>query len=358
MSFADCNIKLQRADFCLEARFSIPEKGVLGIFGHSGSGKTTLLRCIAGLEKGVQGSIEVNNTTWLGDRDNLSSRRRNIGYVFQDGRLFPHLTVNENLEYGRRRNSCSNNESVNRDQLYGLLNIGHLLNRQPSQLSGGESQRVAIGRALLKGPQILLLDEPLSSLDHERKQEILPFLGKLHEELSIPMLYVSHSLEEVSFLCDHMLVMEHGSIMFKGNIHETLVSPRSPLATADNAAAVIEGTISKQEKDFQILTVHTKNGNVIQVQGVLPIGQSVRLRILASNISLSKTAASDSSILNILEGVITEIIEQQEAHVLLQVDVNQDILLVRITRKSYRLLALDLQQKIFVQIKAVSIHSL
>lgn len=358
MSFAECNIKLQRDDFCLEAKFSIPEKGVLGIFGHSGSGKTTLLRCIAGLEKGVQGSIEVNNTAWLGGVENLSSQQRNIGYVFQDGRLFPHLTVNENLEYGRRRNSCSNNEAVNRDHLHELLNIGHLLNRQPSQLSGGESQRVAIGRALLKEPQILLLDEPLSSLDHERKQEILPFLGKLHEELSIPMLYVSHSLEEVSFLCDHMLVMEHGRIIFKGQIHETLVSPRSPLATAGNAAAVLEGTISKQEKDFQISTVHTNNGNAIQVQGILPIGQHVRLRMLASNISLSKKAVSDSSILNILEGVITEIIEQQEAHVLLQVDVNHDILLVRITRKSYQLLALDLQQKIFVQIKAVSIYSL
>lgn len=357
MSFAECDITLQRADFMVEAKFSVPEKGVLGIFGHSGSGKTTLLRCVAGLEKDVQGSIEVNNQTWLGGRCNLSSRQRNIGYVFQDSRLFPHLTVGENLQYGVRRN-LRNVETVDRDYLLELLNIGHLLNRMPSQLSGGETQRVAIGRALLKKPQILLLDEPLSSLDWSRKQEILPFLGKLHEELSIPMLYVSHSLDEVSFLCDQILLMEQGRVRFKGNIQDALVSPRSPLSTAENAAAVLEGNVSKQEKEFQMSTVHTSHGNAIQVPGVLPIGQQVRLRMRASDISLSKTAASDSSILNILEGVIAEVVEQQQSHVLLQVDVKQDILLVRLTKKSYQLLGLDLQQKVFVQIKAVSIQGL
>jgi molybdate transport system ATP-binding protein len=357
VSFAECDIKLQRADFSVEVKFSVPERGVLGVFGHSGSGKTTLLRCIAGLEKNVHGSIELDNEVWLGGNCNLPSQQRNVGYVFQDSRLFPHLTVNENLEYGIRRNP-HNIDSLDRDYLHELLNIGHLLNRMPSQLSGGETQRVAIGRALLKKPKILLLDEPLSSLDWKRKQEILPFLGKLHEELSIPMLYVSHSLEEVSFLCDHMLVMEQGSIRFKGNIQDSLVSPESPLATAENAAAILDGNVSKQEKEFQISTIHTKNGNAIQVPGILPIGQHVRLRTRASDISLSKKAASDSSILNILEGVITEIIEQQQAHVLLQVNVNQDRLLVRLTNKSYQLLGLDLQQKVFVQIKAVSIRGL
>jgi molybdate transport system ATP-binding protein len=357
MSFAECDISLHRAEFSVEAKFTIPEKGVLGIFGHSGSGKTTLLRCIAGLEKGVRGHIRVNKEAWLEGQQHLSSQQRNIGYVFQDSRLFPHLTVSGNLEYGIRRN-LRNVETVNRDYLLELLNIGHLLNRMPSQLSGGETQRVAIGRALLKKPQILLLDEPLSSLDWNRKQEILPFLGKLHEELSIPMLYVSHSLDEVSFLCDYILLMEQGRVRFKGDIQDALVSPQSPLSTAENAAAVLEGNVSKQEKEFHMSTVHTKNGNAIQVPGVLPIGQHVRLRMRASDISLSKTAASDSSILNILEGVIREVVERQQAHVLLQVDVNQDILLVRLTKKSYQLLDLDLQQKVFVQIKAVSIQGL
>ena len=357
MSFAECDIQLQRADFSIETKFSIPDRGVLGIFGPSGSGKTTLLRCIAGLEKEVSGRIELADEVWLDQDKSIPSQQRNVGYVFQDSRLFPHLSVADNLAYGMRRQNRPG-EVIDRDDLLTLLNIDHLLARRPSQLSGGEKQRVAIARALLKNPQVLLLDEPLSSLDQKRKQEILPFLGKLHEELKIPMLYVSHSLEEVSFLCDHMLVIEQGRVRFDGDIHQALVSSDSPLATAENAAAILDGNVSKQEKDFQISTVHTRNGNAIQVPGILPIGQHVRLRLRATDISLSKTAATDSSILNILEGIIIQVVEQQPTHVLLQVDVNQDILLVRVTIKSFKLLALAPQQKIFVQIKAVSIHSL
>lgn len=359
MSYGDCFIQLRRDNFSIEAKFTIPEKGVLGIFGHSGSGKTTLLRCIAGLEKEVSGRIEINNEIWLSDKQHLSTQQRNIGYIFQESRLFPHLSVEKNLDYGASRSSPKHEDSnkVNREHLLGLLNIEHLLDRYPRQLSGGEKQRVAIGRALLKKPQLLLLDEPLASLDDYRKQEVLPFLDKLHGELNIPMLYVSHSLEEVSRLCDHMLVMQQGEVKFKGSLHDALVSLGSPLATAENAAAVLEGNVSKQEKDFQLSTVHTLNGNAFQVQGVLAIGQHVRLRVQASDVSLSKTAATDSSILNILEGIILQIIEQQGAHVLLQLDISGDILLTRITRKSYQRLDLDINQKVFVQIKAVSIHS-
>ncbi len=355
MSFAECNIQLQRPDFSIDAEFTIPSKGVLGIFGHSGSGKTTLLRCVAGLEKNVTGRIEVNGETWLSSKKNLSSQQRNVGYIFQESRLFPHLSVGKNLQYGCRRNSASQN-SIDREHLLELLNIGHLLERRPFQLSGGEKQRVAIGRALLKNPQMLLLDEPLASLDQKRKQEILPFLDKLHEELNIPMLYVSHSLGEVSRLCDHMLVLEQGRAVFKGNIHDTLVSPESPLAAANNAAAVLEGNVSKQEKNFLLSTIHTNNGTALQIQGILPIGQKVRLRVRASDISLSKTVATDSSILNIIEGVITAIIEERDAHILLQLVANEDILLSCISKKSYQSLQLGINQSIFMQIKAVSIH--
>lgn len=358
MSYGDCHIQLRRDNFSIEAEFTIPEKGVLGIFGHSGSGKTTLLRCIAGLEKEVSGRIEINNEVWLDDKQHLSTQQRNIGYIFQENRLFPHLSVENNLDYGASRSSRKDeNNKVNREHLLDLLNIAHLLDRYPRQLSGGEKQRVAIGRALLKKPQLLLLDEPLVSLDEYRKQEVLPFLDKLHGELNIPMLYVSHSLEEVSRLCDHMLVMQQGEVKFEGSLHDALISPKSPLATAANAAAVLEGNVSKQEKDFQLSTVHTNNGNAFQVQGILPIGQRARLRVQAADVSLSKTPAMDSSILNILEGVVSQIIEQQGAHVLLQLDINGDILLARITRKSFQRLDLAVGKKVFVQIKAVSIHS-
>ena len=359
MSFAECHIQLQRADFSVDAEFSIPSKGVLGIFGHSGSGKTTLLRCVAGLEKGTTGRIEVNGKTWLDAKNSLSIQQRNIGYIFQESRLFPHLTVAKNLAYGANRNSGSDSDrgnNVDREHLLELLNIGHLLNRRPFQLSGGEKQRVAIGRALLKNPQMLLLDEPLASLDYKRKEEILPFLDKLHDELKIPMLYVSHSMEEVSRLCDYMLVMEQGRVQFNGNIHDALVSPESPLAKTDNAAAILEGSVSKQEKDFQLSTVHTQNGTALKVPGILPLGQRVRLRVQSGDISLTRTAAKDSSILNIIESIVSKIVEQQTSYVLLQLNANGDILLARISRKSYQLLALGVGERVFMQIKAVSIH--
>lgn len=360
MNFAECKIQLQRSDFIVDAEFTIPAKGVLGIFGHSGSGKTALLRCVAGLEKNARGRIQVNGETWLDDKKSLPCQQRNIGYIFQENRLFPHLTVAKNLAYGASRNPANHAAktiTVDREHLLELLNLRHLLTRYPFQLSGGEKQRVAIGRALLKDPQILLLDEPLASLDEKRKQEILPFFDKLHEELHIPMLYVSHSMEEVSRLCDHILVMEQGNVRFKGTVHDALISPASPLVRADNAMVLLEGNVSKQEKDFQLSTVHSINGNAFQVQGVLPIGKQVRLRVQASDVSLSKTASTDSSILNILEGIISEIVEQQSSHILLRLNINADVLLARITRKSYHLLDLSIDQKIFVQIKAVSIHS-
>jgi len=351
-----CAIKLQRKAFAIDVEFDIPSRGVLGIFGHSGSGKTTLLRCLAGLEKEVQGHIEFNAQTWLSRSQNLSSQSRNIGYIFQEDRLFPHLNVQQNLDYGSVRSSTNNPAPLDREHLFELLNIGHLLNRKPQQLSGGEKQRVAIGRALLKNPQIMLLDEPLASLDKKRKQEILPFLSRLHRELSIPMLYVSHSMEEVSLLCDHIIVMEQGRIQFDGRLHEALVSPESPLAKTDDAAAVLDGIVAKQEKEFQLSTIQTANGNNIIVPGSTAIGQPVRVRIQASNISLCKTAITDSSILNIIKGTISAIVDESSSHVLLQINSRNDLLLARITQKSYQQLGLGIGQTIYMQIKAVSIH--
>ena len=351
-----CAIKLQRKEFSLAADFEIPARGVLGIFGDSGSGKTTLLRCLAGLEKQAQGKISFNGQNWLSESQNLSSQVRNIAYIFQEGRLFPHLNVRENLEYGTKRCTENNTTSLNRKDLFELLNIGHLLNRKTQQLSGGEKQRVALGRALLKNPQIMLLDEPLASLDKKHKQEILPFLSCLHRELSIPMLYVSHSMEEVSLLCDHIIVLNQGRIQFNGRLHDALVSPDSPLAKADDAAAVLDGLVIKQEKEFQLSTIQTANGNNIIVPGKSKVGQQVRVRIQASNISLCKTAITNSSILNIIEGTISAIVDESGSHVLLQINSRNDLLLARITKKSFQQLDLNIGQSIYMQIKAVAIH--
>ncbi len=355
MSFGECNICCKRADFIVEAAFTIAEKGVLGIFGHSGSGKTTLLRCLAGLEKDVQGSIEINGQVWLDENTNLSSQQRNIGYVFQEGRLFPHLTVSGNLEYGANR-ICGQdfkNNNFDRDHLYELLNIQHLLNRYPHQLSGGEKQRVAIGRALLKKPKMLLLDEPLASLDEQRKQEILPYLEQLHEELSIPIIYVSHNMDEMLRLCDYILVMEKGKSIFSGNIHDALISPESSLATVGNAVVVLEGNVSRQEKDFNISTVHTVNGNQFQVPGLMAIGKHVRLIIFAKDVSVTLTKTTGSSILNIIEGKVAGVLDKKQGRVLLQVNCHEDTLLSLISIKSFQLLDLSVDKKVYIQVKAV-----
>ena len=351
-----CSIKLQRKEFSVEAEFNIPSRGVLGIFGDSGSGKTTLLRCLAGLEKQAQGEIEFNGQNWLSETQSLSSQTRNIGYIFQEGRLFPHLNARENLEYGTKRCATNNPCSIDRKKLLELLNINHLLDRKPHQLSGGEKQRVALGRALLKNPQIMLLDEPLASLDKKHKQEILPFLSCLHRELNIPMLYVSHSMEEVSLLCDHIIVLKQGRIQFDGRLHDVLVSPESPLAKADDAAAVLDGLVAKQEKEFQLSTIQTANGNNIIVPGKAEVGQQVRIRIQASNISLCKTAITGSSILNIIKGTISAVVDESGSHVLLQINSKNDLLLARITQKSYQQLELSIGLSIYMQIKAVAIH--
>ena len=357
MSANYCNISLERRDFSLRAEFEIPARGVLGIFGHSGSGKTTLLRCIAGLENDASGQITLNQQHWLTVHRSTPTHRRNLGYVFQDSRLFPHKTVQKNLDYGaRRRQPGVTGNEVDSGHLLELLAIGHLLQRKPHELSGGEKQRVAIARALLKSPDILLMDEPLASLDDSRKQEILPYLERLHDELNIPMLYVSHSLPEVSRLCDYMLVLEQGRVVFAGDTPAALVDTASPLAHARNAAAMLEGVTIHHDREHKLTTVQTQAGNRLLLQGALAVGQKTRLRIKANDVSLCLNRPAGSSILNILEGIVTECTDEAEGTVLLKVNCAGDDLLVRISRFSYVALKLEPGAGVFAQIKSVSIR--
>ncbi|HEY0289275.1 MAG TPA: molybdenum ABC transporter ATP-binding protein, partial [Pseudomonas sp.] len=215
LALSPCGIDLRLdhgwGDFHLQVKVRLSASGVTAIFGQSGSGKTTLLRCIAGLERAKNGYVEVAGECWQDEarRFFLPPDRRPLGYVFQEASLFAHLDVRQNLEYGQRR-IAPNQRRVSLEQAVELLGIGHLLKRSTQHLSGGERQRVAIARALATSPRLLLLDEPLAALDQGRKQEVLPYLGRLHSELGIPMLYVSHSLAEVSRLADHMLYLENG----------------------------------------------------------------------------------------------------------------------------------------------------
>ena len=346
-----CSISIKKESFNLNASFSIPEKGVLGIFGQSGSGKTTLLRCLAGLEKKVKGDIKFNNQIWLGKRNNLTAQQRDIGYVFQDSRLFPHLSVKENLEYGCKRSGSIN--EANKKYLIQLLNIFPLLERMPESLSGGEKQRVAIARALLKRPQLLLMDEPMASLDDTHKNEILPYLERLHDQLNIPIIYVSHSIDEVSRLCDDMLVLESGQLVFNGTITDALTSVDSPLLNTEHSIAVLNARVVSTDTSFGLSAVSTTGGSVFQVKGELKKNTPVRLRIPAADVSLCKSKPNDSSILNILPARILSVVEETASEVLLQMSVNKDILLARISKKSFKYLDLKFDMPIFVQVKGI-----
>jgi len=351
MAKGRCSISIDKDDFNLQARFEIPEKGVLGIFGQSGSGKTTLLRCLAGLEKKVKGEIEFNNQVWLGKRKQVNAQQRNIGYVFQDSRLFPHLSVKDNLEYGCKR-AGSVNES-NKQYLIQLLNIFPLLDRMPASLSGGEKQRVAVARALLKRPQLLLMDEPMASLDDTHKNEILPYLERLHDKLNIPIVYVSHSVDEVSRLCDQMLVLSAGKVAFSGTITDALTSVSSPLLNTTNSIAVLNAQVIKTDSNYGLSTVSTASGSEFLVKGELKKGRSVRLRIRAADVSLCKSKPTDSSILNILPARILGVVEETSSEVLLQMAVKKDILLARISKKSFKQLGLKFDMPIYIQVKGV-----
>jgi molybdate transport system ATP-binding protein len=356
VSAGHCNIHCVREGFALRAAFEIPARGVLGVFGVSGAGKTTLLRCIAGLEPAARGEIRIGAAHWLQAGRSLPVHRRRLGYVFQDGRLFPHRTVAQNLDYGRRRRPPAVDDAgIAREQLLDLLALGKLLQRFPHELSGGEMQRVAIARALLAAPALLLLDEPLASLDEARKQDILPYLERLHDALHIPMLYVSHSLAELTRLCDSVLVLERGELVYQGDIRQALIAPDSPLSHLRDASCLLDCWVSGHDTRYDLTTVHTASGNKFQLRGRLPAGQHTRLRILASDVSLCTERPLNTSILNILQGTVVRTSAEADASVLVTVRSREDDVLARISLKSRELLAIEPGREVYVQIKAIAL---
>ncbi len=362
-----CGIRLQRSAFKLAVDFDIPAKGVLGIFGHSGSGKTSLLRCIAGLEHGVTGSITVDNQVWLAEtQPTLPSHKRNIGYVFQDNRLFPHLDVEGNLKFGMKRRGdrssdqgadkgTDNNAHVTWDAVLEMLGIQHLCKRLPHELSGGEKQRVAIARALMSNPKILLLDEPMASLDDRRKAEIMPFLEKLHDELHIPILYISHSIDEVLRLCDYVLVLEDGKQHYMGEVHQALITPDAPFMQMDTSAVLLDGTVERMDTEFSVSEVRISQDGIIYVPGLLEQGKEIRIRVVASNVSLCLTPPESTTILNILPAEIVDIQDAHDGQVIVSLLVGEQVLLSRISKKSCANLCLNKGRQVYAQIKAVSL---
>jgi len=355
----DVRLHLKYSAFALEVDLHLPGRGVTALYGHSGSGKTTCLRCIAGLERAEDGFVQVNDEVWQDSRSGLfvPPHKRALGYVFQEASLFPHLSVRANLEFGLKR-IPRGQRRVDMAQATELLGIGHLLERHPQHLSGGERQRIGIARALLTSPRLLLMDEPLAALDSKRKSEILPYLERLHDELDIPVLYVSHAQDEVARLADHIVLLRDGKALASGPIGETLARLDLPLALGDDAGVVISGTVSAYDAHYQLLSLQLP-GSALHMRvahAPLALGKALRIKVQARDVSLNVQAEEHSSILNRLPvTVIQEIAADNNAHVLVRLDAGGTPLLARITRFSRDQMQLHPGQTLWAQIKAVAV---
>ena len=349
--------KLDYSGFSLDVDVELPGRGVTALFGPSGSGKTTLLRCIAGLERAPDGVLQVNGAVWQDDakRIFLPTYQRPLGYVFQEASLFPHLDVRRNLEYGMKRVPASERR-VSLEQAIELLGIGALLAQKPDTLSGGERQRVGIARALSVSPKILLMDEPLAALDLARKQEILPFLERLHDELEIPILYVSHAPDEVARLANHMVVMDGGRALANGPLSETLARLDLPIRLGEDAGVVIDANVGARDETWHLLRADFAGGSLWVRDTGAAVGEPVRVRILARDVSLAWVRPDHTSILNQLPGTIVALAD--DAHpslALVRIQVGDTPLLARVTKLSAETLGLAPGKSVWVQVKSVAL---
>jgi molybdate transport system ATP-binding protein len=346
---------LERRGFRLAVDAEIPGRGVTALFGRSGCGKTTLLRCVAGLERSARGRLVVNGETWQDGNRFIPAHQRPLGYVFQEGQLFPHLSVQGNLLYGYRRIPVVQ-RIVQPDDVVKLLGLEMLLQRRVTEISGGQRQRVAMGRALLTSPRLLLMDEPLAALDAISKAEILPYLERLHDELSIPILYVSHAIDEVTRLADHMLFMEGGVIRAAGALPELITRGDLPLAHAEGAAAVIEARVTGHDDRHHLTELEFAGEALMISRENLQRSARVRVRIMARDVAINLTRPRDSSVLNCLPARVLDLSDDPHpGHVLVRLAVGDATLLSRITRRSLEHLDLQPGSRVYALVKSVAI---
>ena len=358
----------QRDGFTLRAQFAVPTPGIVALFGRSGCGKTTLINVISGLLEADEARISLDDVVLTDTRAGTAVpvERRRIGYVFQDARLFPHFTVRGNLRYGLKR--ADGNQVIAFDEVVALLGLEHLLDRRPHQLSGGERQRVGLGRALLAQPHLLLLDEPLASLDTARREEVLPYLEALRDRLSLPMVYVSHQFEEVLQLATHVVLLDAGQVVAQGNLNELSLRPElRQIVGPDAVGSVLDGVVTRADPsnglaDLQIgagtLHVSLKGisaGNRAVSEGIPSGDTRIRIQLLARDIILATQKPQGLSVRNELEGVVTELTPDDYDAVLVKVDIGGSaIVLSRITREAASSLGLQPGAKVWALVKAVS----
>lgn len=333
----DIDYDLRKGDFHLSVKAVIPMTGITGVFGASGAGKTTLLRCIAGLDDIGESGIPVH--------------RRRIATVFQKAELFAHLNVRQNIEYAERRAS---EPGLAVDDAVEMLDLRGLLSRKPMTLSGGEAQRVAIARALCQSPRLMLMDEPLAGLDETRKHELMGYLEKIHAQTQLPIVYVSHQIDEICRLCDHLLVLDSGSLVACGDLRTTLTRLDVPQLSGAIAGSVLHALAAAyDEKDD--LTVFQFAGGEVHVPGEYSHGEH-RLRIAANDVSVAVSRSTSSSILNILPAYIDAVEVEGRATRLLRLTLGDDVLLARITGRSWQQLGLQIGAEVYAQIKSVTVR--
>ncbi len=343
-----------QSGFELQLDCTLPASGITAVYGPSGSGKSTLLDCIAGLREPCADSvIRLDGETWQGPGITVPAWKRHIGYVFQDARLFPHLNVRQNLNYALARRVRT--DSISLDQVVTWLELGELLSHATDTLSAGQKQRVAIGRALLSSPKLLLLDEPLANLDHAARQQCLRCLQRLSDELQLPMLYVSHDIEEVSQLADHLLLLDRGRMAEQGSLLELCSRLDTRLSHEEQAAAILSASVTQHDAAFG-LTELAVDGHALFVNHLPHApGQLRRIRIPARDVSVCRQRPQHSSILNILPVTLSEIENTDSARLLLRLSLGSQFLLARITRKSAVELKLQVGDPIYAQIKSAAL---
>lgn len=348
--------KCQFVDKQVAFDLALSSSKITAIFGPSGVGKTTLLRVIAGLENPHNSNVVFNGVEWQGSSKFIATEERNIGFVFQQPSLFEHLDVQQNIEYGiRRRKLPLQALEPYLSELYAILGLEALLKRAVSDLSGGEQQRVAIARALACKPQLLLMDEPLASLDDELKQLFMGYLERLQSIVNIPIIYVSHSRDEVSRLADETVLVAEGRVVAQGNTFDIFTDLSLPLASANNAKSVIQALVVQHDEKDHLSTLSSEIGNLSVRKLDCPLNEKLKLGIRAADVSIALSVHTRTSILNVLKAKIIDWTDCRDGVVTLKLHINEGTLLSQITKRSFDDLALQKGMDVYAQIKGVAL---
>ncbi|MGE4496756.1 MAG: molybdenum ABC transporter ATP-binding protein [Deferribacterales bacterium] len=342
--------------FTLDVSFKTTEGMVTGLFGRSGSGKTSIINIAAGLVKPDEGYVSVGGKVLYDSRNkiNLPAPSRNSGYIFQDGRLFPHMTVEANLRYGMKR-SAENGHKAKFDDVVELLGIGGLLKRRPHRLSGGEKQRAAIGRALLSSPDFLLMDEPLSALDSNRKEELIPFIGKMVQTFKLPVLYVTHSIDELFSLCDNVVLMNNGKCTDSGSVEDVVSRPANREILSLSGRVSVLRAYAVSESEPSIITF--ENGKLGIPTSKHATGTELRVAVHSDDVTLALTKPTGLSARNIMKGTVTAMDRSDDGAVAVTVDVGLPVY-ATVTRSAVSELGIRTGMEIYVIMKTIALSRL